>query len=61
MDDFARIRQLHRGGLSARRIAKQLGVGRDTIREALARAEPTPYTCPLLRSARSESSTKLKR
>jgi IS30 family transposase len=30
--DFARIRQLHRDGLSARQIAHQLGVGRDTIR-----------------------------
>ena len=42
VDDFARIRQLHRDGLSARRIAKQLGVGRDTIRKALASAEPAP-------------------
>lgn len=44
VDDFARIRQLHRDGVSARRIAKQLGVGRDTIRKALAHAEPTAYT-----------------
>jgi len=44
VDDFARIRQLHRDGVSARRIAKQLGVGRDTIRKALAHAEPTSYT-----------------
>ena len=44
MDDFARIRQLHRDGLSARRIAKQLGVGRDTVRKALQNPEPQPYT-----------------
>jgi transposase len=44
VDDFARIRQLHRDGFSARQIARQLGVGRDTIRKALANAEPTPYT-----------------
>ncbi len=44
VDDFARIRQLHRDGVSARQIATQLGVGRDTIRKALANAEPTPYT-----------------
>jgi len=44
VDDFARIRQLHRDGVSARQIAKQLGIGRDTIRKALAHAEPTPYT-----------------
>lgn len=51
VDDFARIRQLHRDGLSARRIAKQLGVGRDTIRKALANAEPTPYTRSAPRTA----------
>jgi transposase len=44
VDDFARIRQLHRDGLSTRRIAKQLGVGRDTIRKALQNPEPKPYT-----------------
>ena len=31
MDDFARIRQAHRDGLSAREIATQFGVGRDTF------------------------------
>jgi IS30 family transposase len=35
VDHFARIRQAPRDGLSARQIAKQLGVGRDTIRKAL--------------------------
>jgi transposase len=44
VDDFAKIRQLHRDGLSHRQIARQLGVGRDTIRKALANAEPKPYT-----------------
>lgn len=44
VDDFARIRQLHRDGVSARQIAKQLGIGRDTVRKALAHAEPPPYT-----------------
>ena len=51
VDDFARIRQLHRDGLSARRIAKQLGVGRDTIRKALSHAEPAPYTRTVPRTA----------
>jgi transposase len=44
VDDFARIRQLHREGLSARQIARQLRVGRDTIRKALDNPEPKPYT-----------------
>ena len=44
VDDFARIRQAHRDGLSSRQIAKQLGVGRDTVRKALQHAEPPPYT-----------------
>jgi transposase len=44
VDDFARIRQAHRDGLSTRQIAKQFGVGRDTVRKALKHAEPPPYT-----------------
>jgi transposase len=44
VDDFAQIRRLHREGLSIRRIARQLGVGRDTVRKALATPEPKPYT-----------------
>jgi transposase len=44
VDDFARIRQLHRDGLSARQIARQLSVGRDTVRKALADPQPKPYT-----------------
>ena len=51
VDDFARIRQAHRDGLSAREIATQLGVGRDTVRKALQNAEPTPYTLAEPRSA----------
>ena len=44
VDDFAAIRQAHRDGLSIRQIAKQLGVGRDTVRKALANPQPQPYT-----------------
>ncbi len=51
VDDFAHIRRLHRDGLSARQIAKQLGVGRDTVRKALAQPEPTPYTLAVPRPA----------
>jgi transposase len=51
VDDFARIRQAHRDGLSSRQIATQLGVGRDTVRKALRNAEPTPYTLAEPRSA----------
>ncbi len=51
VDDFARIRQAHRDGLSARQIAKQLHVGRDTVRKALQHPEPMPYTLAQPRSA----------
>jgi transposase len=44
VDDFARIRQAYRDGLSTRQIAQQCGVGRDTVRKALQHAEPPPYT-----------------
>jgi len=44
VDDFATIRRLHREGLSVRTIARQLGVGRDTVRKALVTPEPKPYT-----------------
>jgi transposase len=44
VDDFAEIRRLHRDGTSARQIARQLRVGRDTIRKALDHPEPPPYT-----------------
>ncbi|OWK39391.1 helix-turn-helix domain-containing protein [Fimbriiglobus ruber] len=51
VDDFARIRQLHRDGLSGRQIAQQLGVGRDTVRKAIGNPEPQPYTLAAPRSA----------
>jgi transposase len=51
VDDFARIRQAHRDGLSARQIAKQLGVGRDTVRKALQNPEPQLYTLAQPRAA----------
>jgi transposase len=51
VDDFAEIRRLHRNHLSARKIALQLGVGRDTVRKALANPEPVPYTLKKPRSA----------
>jgi transposase len=44
VDDFAAIRRAHRDGLSIRQIARQLGVGRDTVRQALQHPEPQPYT-----------------
>src|SRR5262245_64509077 len=44
VDDFAAIRRAHRDGLSIRQIARQLGVGRDTVRKALSNPEPKPYT-----------------
>jgi transposase len=43
VDDFAKIRQLHRDGLSARQMAKQLRVARDTVRKALDHPQPLPY------------------
>ncbi|HYH66456.1 MAG TPA: IS21 family transposase, partial [Urbifossiella sp.] len=51
VDDFAEIRRLHRDGVSARQIARQLRVGRDTIRKALADPEPKPYTLAAPRPA----------
>jgi transposase len=45
VDDFAALRRAHREGLSIRQIAKQFGVGRDTVRKALKHPEPPPYTC----------------
>jgi transposase len=43
VDDFAALRRAHRDGLSIRQIAKQFGVGRDTVRKALAEPQPKPY------------------
>src|SRR5579883_188230 len=51
VDDFAQIRQLHADGQSIREIARQLRVGRDTVRKALADAQPKPYTLTQPRSA----------
>ncbi len=51
VDDFARIRQLHREGLSARQIARQLGIVRDPFRKALQNPEPIPYTQAVPRTA----------
>jgi transposase len=44
VDDFAAIRRAHRDGTSIRQIAKQFGVGRDTVRKALQHPEPASYT-----------------
>jgi transposase len=44
VDDFAEIRRLHANKMGIRAIALQLGVGRDTVRKALANPEPVPYT-----------------
>lgn len=54
VDDYLRIRLLHRDGLSIRQIAKRLGHGRETVRKALASPTPPGYTrtrpaaCPKL-------------
>ena len=44
VDDFAEIRRLHRNKQSIRAIALRLGVGRDTVRKAIANPQPVPYT-----------------
>src|SRR5215207_11387187 len=44
VDDFAEIRRLHANKPSIRAIALRLGVGRDTVRKAIANPEPVPYT-----------------
>jgi transposase len=44
VDDFAEIRRLHANKLSIRAIAVQLGVGRETVRKAIANPQPVPYT-----------------
>ena len=51
VDDFAAIRRLHREGLSVRKIARQLGVSRNTVRKALGNPEPKPYTIAAPRPA----------
>ncbi len=42
VDHYARIRQLHRDGLTVRQIARQLGHSSKTILKALANPEPLP-------------------
>jgi len=51
VDRFARIRQLHRDGLTLRQIARQLGHSPKTILKALAQPEPTPYALAVPRIA----------
>jgi transposase len=51
VDRFARIRQLHREGLSLRAIAQQLGHSPKTILKALNHPEPIPYTLSAPRAA----------
>jgi transposase len=54
VDDYLRIRLLHRDGLSIRQIARRLGHGRETVKKALASPSPPGYTrkrpaaCPKL-------------
>lgn len=54
VDDYLKIRLLHRDGHSIRRLARELGHGRDTIKKALVEASPRGYTrtrpahCPKL-------------
>lgn len=44
VEEYGRIRRAHRDGLSIREIARTYGHSRRKIREALAEAEPRPYT-----------------
>jgi len=44
VEDYRRIRRLHRDGLSIRAIARTLHHSRRKVREALATPEPRPYT-----------------
>src|SRR3989442_15809783 len=44
VDDFAALRRAHCDGQSIRQIAKQFGVGRETVRKALQNPEPVPYS-----------------
>jgi transposase len=43
VDDYLKIRLLHRDGLSIRQIARRLGHGRETVKKALAAASPPGY------------------
>ena len=44
VDDYLKIRLLHRDGHSIRRLARELGHGRDTVKKALVEASPRRYT-----------------
>ena len=44
MEDWAEIRRLHRAeGMPVRAVARQLGLGRNTVRRALAAEGPPKY------------------
>jgi transposase len=48
VEDWAEIRRLHRAeGMPVRAIARQLGLGRNTVRRALAAEGPPKYVRPL--------------
>jgi len=47
VEDWAEIRRLHRAeGMPIKAIARQLGLGRNTVRRALAAEEPPKYQRP---------------
>jgi transposase len=47
VEDWAEIRRLHRAeGMPIKAIARQLGLGRNTVRRALAADEPPKYQRP---------------
>jgi len=52
VEDYGRIRRAHRDGMSIREMARTFGHSRRKIREALAAAEPRPYTLSLPRPRR---------
>jgi transposase len=48
VEDWAEIRRLHRAeGMPVRAIARRLGMGRNTVRRALAADGPPKYVRPL--------------
>ena len=52
VEDWAEIRRLHRAeGMPIRAISRQLGVGRNTVRRALAADGPPKYRRPVKGSA----------
>ncbi|QKT14160.1 IS21 family transposase [Rhodococcus sp. W8901] len=61
MEDWALIRHLHCSeGLSQRAIAKQLGVARDTVANALAGDRPPTYSRPPVESAISAAEPRIR-